>query len=180
MLDYPSRVVKNSGQKDAVRDITSLLKIAQPDIVYTHNLADRHDTHVAVGLRVIEAIRKLPADKRPKRLYGCEVWRDLDWMSQQDTIKLDCSERQNLQMALLAVFDSQINGGKRYDLATMGRRRANATFSASHEVDKSTGLSLAMDLSPLIEDINMDIQAYVREAIDRFASDVEDRLSRVG
>jgi len=39
---------------------------------------------------------------------------------------------ENLQFALLGVFESQIAGGKRYDLALMGRRRANATYFESH------------------------------------------------
>ena len=34
--------------------------------------------------------------------------------------------------ALIGVFDSQIAGGKRHDLAVLGRRRANATYNASH------------------------------------------------
>ena len=54
-------------------------------------------------------------------------------------------------MSLLGVFDSQVCGGKRYDLATMGRRRANATYLASHGVDESTSLIFGMDLTPLME-----------------------------
>ena len=103
--------------------------------VYTHNLADKHDTHVAVALRVIAAIRSLPEADRPRQLYGCEVWRDLDWMMDGDKVAFDVSAHENLQAALLGVFDSQICGGKRYDLASMGRRRANATYFASHGVD---------------------------------------------
>ena len=57
----------------------------------------------------------------------------------------------------LEVFDSQICGGKRYDLATEGRRVANATYAASHGVDTATAFSYAMDLTPLIKDKNLDI-----------------------
>ncbi len=38
----------------------------------------------------------------------------------EDKVAFDLSAQENLQMALLGVFDSQISGGKRYDLATMG------------------------------------------------------------
>ena len=41
----------------------------------------------------------------------------------------------------------QIAGGKRYDLASMGRRRANATYWGSHGVDETTGLSYGMDMT---------------------------------
>ena len=178
LLDYPSGVVKDSSNKDPVEDLALLLKLAQPAVVYTHNLADKHDTHVAVTLRVIEAARNLSEAERPQRLYGCEVWRDLDWMIDEEKVAFDCSAHENLQGALLGVFDSQVCGGKRYDLATMGRRRANATYHASHGTDVATGLVYAMDLTPLIEAPSADIQGYVQDFIDRFGQEVRDRMRR--
>jgi len=156
-----------------------VLEATRPEVVYTHNLADKHATHVAVALRVIEAIRSLPADARPARLYGCEVWRDLNWLLDSDKVIFDTSAMENLQEALLGVFDSQISGGKRYDLATMGRRRANATFFESHGVDNATGLAFGMDLTPLITDPSMDVGAYVQTFIDRFANDVQQLIANV-
>lgn len=176
LLDYPSAIVRDGSSKDPVEDISLLLKAARPEVVYTHNLADKHDTHVAVTLRVIEAIRGLKTTERPQHLYGCEVWRDLDWMVDTDKVAFDCSAHENLQAALLGVFDSQICGGKRYDLATMGRRRANATYYASHGTDTTTGMLFAMDLTPLIEDSDQDISAYAQEFIDQFAQEVRERL----
>jgi LmbE family N-acetylglucosaminyl deacetylase len=179
LLDYPSAAVKDGSNKDPVEDIALVLKMAQPEVVYTHNLADKHDTHVGVTLKVIEAIRSLPETERPQHLYGCEVWRDLDWMVDADKVAFNCSAHENLQVALVGVFDSQISGGKRYDLATMGRRRAHATYHASHETDITTGLVFAMDLTPLAEDPAKNIVSYVQECIDRFAQDVRERLDRV-
>ncbi len=179
LLDYPSAAVKDRANQKPVEDILMLLKIARPEVVYTHNLADKHDTHVGVALKVIEAIRRLPAGERPRRLYGCEVWRDLDWMVDTDKVVFDCSGHENLQAALLGVYDSQIAGGKRYDLAAMGRRRANATYYASHATDVATGLTYAMDLTPLIEDATRDVQAHVQEFVDRFAREVCERLERL-
>jgi LmbE family N-acetylglucosaminyl deacetylase len=161
-----------------VDDLVKILQIAHPQFVYTHNLADKHDTHVSVALRVIEALRRLPPAERPQRLYGCEVWRDLDWMLDEDKVVFDLSAHQNLQEALLGVFDSQIAGGKRYDLATMGRRRANATYMASHGVDATTGQSFAMDLTPLVSDPQADIPAYVQGWIDRLSQDVSNRIRK--
>jgi LmbE family N-acetylglucosaminyl deacetylase len=179
LLDYPSSVVKNGADKSPVRDLDLLLKTARPRIVYTHNLADKHDTHVAVALRAIEAIRNLPVDERPERLYGCEVWRDLDWMMDVDKVTFDVSAHENLQAALLGVFDSQICGGKRYDLAALGRRRANATYYAAHDTDIATGLAFAMDLTPLIRDPGKNVQTYVEEFLDRFAQEVRERLVKL-
>jgi LmbE family N-acetylglucosaminyl deacetylase len=180
LLDYPSKVVKDGGNPQPVEDLASLLKLAHPQVVFTHNLADKHDTHVSVALRTIAAIRSLPANERPQKLYGCEVWRDLDWMMDSDKVSFDLTKHENLQAALLGVFDSQIAGGKRYDQASMGRRRANATYFESHGVDLTLGMSYAMDLTPLLTDPSGDIAAYVQEFINRFAQDVNTRLQKFG
>lgn len=179
LLDYPSKAIKDGANRQVVEDLVRLLKAARPQMVYTHNLADKHDTHVGVALKVIEAVRQLPKDEQPQQVYGCEVWRDLDWMTDADKVPFDCSAHENLQMALVSVFDSQICGGKRYDLSTMGRRKAHATYFASHGTDTTTGLSFGMDLTPLISDPARDPGAYVQEYIQRFAQDVAERVQRL-
>jgi LmbE family N-acetylglucosaminyl deacetylase len=179
LLDHPSAAVKDAANWAPAQDIALLLKLARPEVVYTHNLADKHDTHVAVALRVLEAARGLPEAERPGQFYGCEVWRDLDWLVDADKTVFDVSAHDNLQAALLGLFDSQICGGKRYDLATMGRRRANATYYASHGTDVATGMAFAMDLTPLVRDPALSIEAYVQAFIHRFSRDVQDRLRRL-
>ena len=180
MLDYPSKVIKDGSNWQPIEDLAQILKIAQPQFVYIHNLADKHDTHVGAALKVIAAIRSLPETEHPQKLFGCEVWRDLDWMVDTDKVAFDLTYHENLQTALLGVFDSQICGGKRYDLATMGRRHANATYYESHGVDVTTGLSYAMDLTPLILSPEKEIIPFVQEHIHRFAHDVANRLTRLG
>jgi LmbE family N-acetylglucosaminyl deacetylase len=176
-LDYSSSSIKNNSDQDPTDDLVKLLGITQPEVVYTHNLADKHNTHIGVAMRVIQAIRSLPENERPKKVFGCEVWRDLDWMVDQDKVVFDLSSHENLQAALLGVFDSQICGGKRYDLATLGRRRAHATYYESHGVDTTTGINFAMDLTPLVVDMKLDIVGYLEEHIDRFLQDVKNRVS---
>lgn len=179
LLDYPSSAVKDGSNKGPVDDLALILRTARPGVVYTHNLADKHDTHVGVTLKTIEAIRSLPEDERPKELYGCEVWRDLDWMVDADKVAFDCSAHENLQASLLGVFDSQIAGGKRYDLATMGRRRAHATYHESHGTDVARGLTFAMNLTPLIEDSSKDPAAFALEFVERFSKDLADRFKKL-
>ena len=178
-LDYPSSAVKDGGNKDVIHDLKKILSAARPQVVYTHNPADKHDTHVGVAIKVIQAIRELPKDARPERIYGCEAWRDLDWLSDEDKIVFDVGHHENLSAALMGVFDSQISGGKRYDLAATGRMRANATFFASHKTDTSTGLIYGIDLTPLISDVTLDICEYIQSLINRFAEDVSDRIARL-
>ncbi|HEX9333585.1 MAG TPA: PIG-L family deacetylase, partial [Anaerolineales bacterium] len=179
MLDYPSKVIKDGTNKLPVEDLTAIVKATHPNIVYTHNLADKHETHVGVAMRVVEAIRSLPEVERPQKLYGCEVWRDLDWMVDSDKVAFDLSRQENLQAALLGVFDSQISGGKRYDLASLGRRRANSTYFASHGVDATTGLSFGIDMTPLIVDNSLDPISFLQQFIHRFSQDVTERLQRI-
>jgi LmbE family N-acetylglucosaminyl deacetylase len=179
-LDYTSSAVKDKNNPDVVADLKQLLGTAKAKVVYTHNLADKHDTHVGVTLRVIKAIRNLPADARPENFYGCEVWRGLDWLNDDDKVIFDVSAHENLAVSLVGVFDSQICGGKRYDLATAGRRRANATYFASHATDVATSVIFGVDLTPLIKDDSLDPATYINGFIDRFAQEVSARLAKFG
>ncbi len=180
LLDQPSAAIKDVHNAAPVDDLEAVLRACRPEVVYTHNLADKHDTHVGVALKLIEAVRRLPAGLRPKKLYGCEVWRDLDWMTDGDKVAFDTTAHENLQAALLGVFDSQIAGGKRYDLATLGRRRAHATYHASHGVDETTGTNFGMDLTPLVEDDALSPLDLLRAHIGRFQAEVESRFGKLG
>jgi hypothetical protein len=123
-------------------------------------------------------VRALPEEDHPKKVLGCEVWRGLDWMNDSEKVALDVSGHENLAMALNGIFDSQIAGGKRYDIATLGRRRANATFFESHATDEADQLSFAMDLTPLVADPSIDPIAFTTDVIRRFSEDVETRIAK--
>ncbi len=179
LLDFPSSRVKDAADQGPIDDLAAIIEATKPDVIYTHNLADKHDTHIGVTLKTIAALRKVSDDALPKKIYGCEVWRDLDWMADSDKVAMNTSERENLQMALVGIFDSQIAGGKRYDLATMGRRRAHATYHQSHGVDETTGICFAMDLTPLIEDRELDPLALVQGYLSNFLSDVTERVKKI-
>ena len=178
MLDYPSWEVKGSGMLP-VDDLAEILKATSPQAVYTHNLADKHYTHIAVALKVIAAIRSLPKQARPQKLFGCEVWRGLDWLVDSDKVAFDLSRQGNLQAALLGVFDSQISGGKRYDQASLARRQVNATYFESHGVDTTTSLSFGLDMTALILEDGKEPLAFIQEYIGRFNQEVIDRLHRL-
>jgi LmbE family N-acetylglucosaminyl deacetylase len=177
-LDYPSRAVRNSADTALKEDLKQLLVAMHPQIVYTHNPADKHDTHIGVVIAALQAMRELPTERRPQKIWGCEVWRDLDWLADEYKVLMDVSGHENLAAALNGVFDSQIAGGKRYDLAILGRRRANATFFESHATDKATAIAFGMDLTPLVVDESRDIIEYVCGFVDEFKADVKQRLSK--
>jgi LmbE family N-acetylglucosaminyl deacetylase len=175
-LAFTSGEVKDPREPAVVADLGRILAAARPQYVYLHNLADKHDTHVSVSLRALAALRALPKESRPRKVYGCEVWRDLDWLMDDDKQLLAASSRSNIAAALVGVFDSQVTGGKRYDLATAGRRLANATYYAPHGTDQESALNFAMDLTPLVEDASLDVAAYTLAFVDRFRGDVEKRV----
>jgi LmbE family N-acetylglucosaminyl deacetylase len=179
LLGHPSEDVKGSGRGALAGEIADILRRTRPEIVYTHNLADRHDTHVAVALATIAACRALPAGDRPRQLLGGEVWRDLDWLSDDDKIARDVAPRENLAAALIGVFDSQITGGKRYDLAVLGRRRAHATYHQSHHLDASAALAFFMDLTPLLQDPALEPGDFVHAHVQRFAEEVTARVAKL-
>lgn len=179
LLGHSSAQVKNPDDGEIVNELVEILRATKPRYVYIHNLADKHETHVATALKAIKALRKLGADEQPEKVYGCEVWRNLDWLNDDEKVYLDCSSYPNLVRALSSVFDSQISGGKRYDLAAEGRRLANATFSESHACDAYTGLNYAMDLTPLIKDKNADVTDFVCGHIERFESSVKSLINKL-
>jgi LmbE family N-acetylglucosaminyl deacetylase len=178
-LGFPSADVKDASNDEVTVYLRALFEGAAPDVVYLHNPADRHDTHVACCLRSLDALRRLPREARPKKVYGCEVWRGLDWLFEDDKRVLELPDRDNIAEALCGVFDSQISGGKRYDLAVRGRHLANATFHESHATDLQEKLSFAMDLTPLMEDDGLTAAEFTLALLRRFKDDVTDRIVRM-
>jgi len=177
-LDYPSAAVKVRPAPKPEADLLSILQATRPRIVYTHNPADKHETHIGVLNATLRALRQLPPEERPEQLLGCEVWRDLDWLCDEDKILLDVSGHEDLAQRLNAVFASQIAGGKRYDLAIQGRRRANATFFQSHAVDACDSVCFAIDLTPLLHGDTLTLSEFITPFLDRFRQDVLQKLAR--
>jgi len=177
-LNYTSAEVKDVGTGRLKADLVKILKAVRPEVVYTHNPADKHDTHVAVAYAALAALRELEPDERPATVYGCEVWRGLDWMDDQDKVPLDVGHREALSTGLISVYDSQVEGGKRYDLATAGRRRANAVYFQSHATDEAEALWFAMDLTPLVLDPKLDVGRYILGHVDKFRASVEEKLKK--
>ena len=175
-LGHPSKSVRDARETVVRDDLFRILEATRPEVVYLHNLADKHDTHVGCALRCLEALRRLPKADRPQKVYGCEVWRDLDWLVDSEKTPMPVSARPELARALNEVFATQIAGGKRYDLAVIGRRTANATFSQAHATDQESAMQWAMDLTPLVHVDALDPIAYVTGFIDRLKADVTARL----
>ena len=81
---------------------------------------------------------------------------------------------------MLKAFDSQVTGGKRYDLAALGRRAAHATFHTSHATDRVEGITWAMDLTPLVQNETLQPLDFTLKHVDGLRSDIETQLRELG
>jgi LmbE family N-acetylglucosaminyl deacetylase len=178
-LAHPSADVKLPGNPGVFADLRAVFSACRPNVVYLHQPADKHDTHVAVLLRCLEAIRSLPVERRPPRVLGVEAWRGLDWLMDDEKVALDCAAHPELALKIMQVFESQIEGGKRYDRAAVGRRQANATFHSSHATDKFTEVAWAMDLTPLVADEKLSVKDFTLARVDRLRNDVSGRIAKL-
>lgn len=178
-LAHPSADVKKPGNAGVLADLRAIFGACRPQTVYLHQPLDKHDTHVGVLLRSLEAIRSLPKAQRPARVLGVEAWRGLDWLMDDEKIPMDCSAYPQLALELIQVFKSQVVGGKRYDTASIGRRQANATFHNSHSTDAFTAVAWAVDLTPLVTDDTLSVEAFTLARIERLRADVAGRLKKL-
>ena len=177
-LGYASSEIKDGSNKDTVDELYELLCQVKPERLYTHNLADKHETHVAVVLRVIEAVRRMPEDIRPKEIIALEVWRNLDWLPDSEKVCVDTSKYPQLAEDLITVYRSQVVGGKSYDKAAIGRRCANATFFESHNTDEASSQSFGLDLMPLVKGEETPTE-FIVSYIEKFRNEVESTIARL-
>jgi len=177
-LAHPSAAIRGTGRKALTADLLPILKSTKPKALYLHNPADRHETHIAVLLSCLDALRQLPSGKRPAEIYGCEVWGDLDWVPADKVVRLPCPAPADFGPSLLRVFRSQVDG-KRYDLAAAGRRRAQATFADAYQADQAEEVVLALDLRPLVENPKLSLTDFVSALTGEFQKQTLDRIRRL-
>lgn len=175
-LGLSSPLIQNPTSHRLTDTLYELLVQLHPQVIYTHHPLDKHPTHRAVCRSLIDALRRLPVAQHPKQLFGGEVWRSLDWVTDSDKIPLDVSAHRGLAEQLIAVFDSQISRGKRYDLATLGRMRANATYATPSTIDQATHITYAIDLKPLLENRQLTLNEFALGFVDRFYKQVEEEI----
>ena len=167
-LGYTSAQVRRDMRPEVKEDLKRIIKASRLEVIFTHNLADRHRTHLAAVLLTIEALRELGKEYYPKKFYGGEVWRSLDWLPNERRCLFDVSQRPNLSCSFMGLYDSQISGGKSYHQASFGRRAANATYADAYAPDKAKLLELAMDLKPLLDNPQLAPADYLSKLIDEF------------
>jgi len=197
-LGYTSSQAKDGNCQLLVNELADIIVATSPDIVFTHNFADKHDTHVAIAMRTLQALRQLPASSRPCAVYSMEVWRSLDWVCDAQKVLFDTSCNHELQKKLIAAHSSQIstageianeadeistNGkltyNKRYDIAALGRKQSNATFFESSKTDQILSAEYGIDITALVSNDQLSPVDFITEYISMFEQDVRARIGRV-
>lgn len=180
LLNYESAEVKDACFTNIDRDLKHLFSAVRPSEIYLHNPFDRHDTHVAVCIRSIYALREVKAETgwKPERLYAGECLRGLDWLVHCDRLVLPVDDKDCMSDKILGVYKSQMIGLRRYDQAVKGRRITNATYQEAQAIGSEYELAFAVDLLPLVEDSTLSVADFVRHTIDRFRADILSRLDR--
>jgi LmbE family N-acetylglucosaminyl deacetylase len=170
LLKYPSSTIK-AQDPHIMEDLVKLIEMIKPETIYLHNPFDKHATHVACCLAALKAIDALKDKSYIKDVFGCEVWRGLDWVVTKDKVFMDTYLHQDELLPILSVFESQIAGGKRYDTALMGRWAANATFNDSHAVDDYTNCSYMINMNDVALN-KMPITDFVNKYLNNFKEEV--------
>ena len=172
MWELDSKSLKDTKQfSEWVSRIQFFIEEVKPKFLYTHNPFDRHLSHVIVCLATLEALRNLPKEKRPKEIWGCEVWRSLDWLSYEKTQTKDLSQDESLQKNLVNVFKSQIDGAKNYSNAVIGRKCVNAVFRESHAVDKTKLAEVFLNLKPLVNS-KVSLKLNLKKILDEYTAEL--------
>ena len=159
------------GLVDELAEVLS--RYPRVEAAFVHNPFDEHPTHVAAFATAIRAFSALPEEIRPERVYGCEVWRGLDWLPASRKVAIDVSGTEPLARSLMDCFESQ-NAVKRYDIASLARRQANATFYQSHEGDTASELIFALDVTKLV--YGGDIKDFTAEILAEFDASVHTKF----
>lgn len=176
-LGIPSANLTIPSASPLVEKLADLIARTRPHTILTHNPADKHATHLRVLVALLHALERVPDDIRPARLLGCEMWRSLDWVDDEQKLLLGSNEPPDFELELFRHFDSQIASGKCYDLAVQGRRRANATLAAPRAADAFAEATIALDMSVLIGQSPRAVIPFITAHIDSFRDQVTSALN---
>lgn len=175
-LGYHKNEVMTTNKLNVKRDLAAVLLASNPQVVYIHTPTNQHDTELATYLRSVQALRELPPEKAPRKVYGCEVRRDLDIIGNGGIVPLELYDPCNLGTALIGCFHTQ-NVRRDYLAATLGLRMANTVFHSKGDLG-APPITMAIDLTELIRDRTIGPFKYVLDAQASTITKLEERYKR--
>lgn len=176
-LSHKTDEILDQENEDIVNEYLEIIKELKPRIIYTHSILDRDPTHVSVAVKVINALRKLRKGQMPAVLYGCEMWRDLDWVDPSKVISFDVSHNIRLQKQLINVHQSQ-NASRDFINATIGRRYVNATYSRSEKKKDAKLTARAINMTTLLRRKEYPIKRFAMSFVDDLYTSINDSMDR--
>ena len=174
MLKHSQEELENDEKGKIGKELRELILDVKPDIIYTHNIFDKNPAHRITCKRVIDAILSLDEDDRPRLVYGCELFRSLDWLPDKYKVVFDLSENKELQSRLIGVYDTKIEQFKNYNKAIVGRKMAHAAFGSSvGDGDEDKLIWYGINLTPVVAK-NIDLKDYCTRILSDFNKEMLD------
>ena len=176
-MNYSSEETRDQDNEDIVNEYIEIIKELKPRIIYTHSILDRHPTHVAVAIKVINALRTMKKSEQPKVLYGCESERDLDWLDQSKVVTFDVSKNMRLQRQLISAHKSA-NMSRDYVNACIGRRLVNAVFNRDEKKKNAKLTAKAINMTTLLRRKDYPIKRFAMSFVDDLYVEINDMMDK--
>ncbi|MCQ2086778.1 MAG: PIG-L family deacetylase [Bacilli bacterium] len=176
-MNYSSEEARDQDNQDIINEYVEIIKELKPRVIYTHSLLDRHPTHVAVAVKVINALRTMKKGDQPKVLYGCESERNLEWVAPEKIVTFNISKNMRLQRQLISVHKSQ-NLARDYVNAAIGRRYVNAVFNKVETKKNAKLTAKAINMTTLLRRKEYPIKRFAMSFIDDLYGELNDMMDR--
>ena len=176
-MNYSAEEARDQENEDIVNEYVEIVKELKPRIIYTHSLLDRNPTHVAVAVKVINALRTMKKGDQPKVLYGCESERDLDWVIPSKIVTFNVSKNLRLQRQLISAHKSSIMS-RDYINAAIGRRLVNAVFNKDEKRKTAKMTAKAINMTTLLRRKEFPIKRFAMSFVDDLYTDINEMMDR--
>lgn len=176
-MNYSTEEVRDQENEDIVNEYVEIIKELKPRVLYTHSILDRNVTHVAVAIKVINALRSMKKGDQPKVLYGCESERDLDWVDPSKVVTFNVSKNMRLQRQLISAHKSA-NLSRDYVNAAIGRRLVNAVFNREEKRKTAKLTAKAINMTTLLRRKDYPIKRFAMSFIDDLYTEINDMMDR--
>lgn len=171
-LKYKHEEIKDQENQDLIKDYVAIIKELKPRIIYTHSLLDSDPVHVAVAVKVLNALRTMRRYQHPKVIYGCESSRDLDWVKSDKVVCFDNSKNLKLQKQLISVYKDK-NDNSYIVEATVGRRFVNGLNNKEYKLS-----TRAINMTTLLRRKELTIKKFAMGFVDDLYSEISDSMDR--
>jgi LmbE family N-acetylglucosaminyl deacetylase len=149
--------------KRAEKDLVEILQFIHPEEVFLPAPYERHHTHQRCTRMSINALRM--AGERKATLLGYSLWGAF-WGEKKRVVR-DISPFIKKKIEAVIAHASQIDY-KSYQQGILGKNNYEAIFWESHEIQKAPFVEIFLDMTELLTDIDMTLEAFIRQDLEAF------------